>query len=47
MPRKVDARGAAADVSADFFDVENHPKITFSGRVTERTAGTAFKGRSG
>jgi polyisoprenoid-binding protein YceI len=30
--------------SADFFDVENHPKITFSGRFTERTAGTAFKG---
>jgi polyisoprenoid-binding protein YceI len=30
--------------SADFFDVENHPKITFSGRFTERTADTAFKG---
>src|SRR6266542_1439358 len=30
--------------SADFFDVENHPKITFSGRFTERTAGTTFKG---
>jgi polyisoprenoid-binding protein YceI len=30
--------------SADFFDVENHPKIAFSGRFTERTAGTAFKG---
>jgi polyisoprenoid-binding protein YceI len=31
--------------SADFFDVENHPKIIFSGRFTERTAGTAFKGK--
>jgi polyisoprenoid-binding protein YceI len=30
--------------SADFFDVENHPKITFSGRFTERTGSTAFKG---
>jgi polyisoprenoid-binding protein YceI len=30
--------------SADFFDVENHPKITFSGRFTERTGDTAFKG---
>ncbi len=30
--------------SADFFDVENHPKITFSGRFTERTADTTFKG---
>jgi polyisoprenoid-binding protein YceI len=30
--------------SADFLDVENHPKISFSGRFTERTAGTAFKG---
>ena len=30
--------------SADFFDVENHPKITFSGRFTERTGGTSFKG---
>ena len=30
--------------SADFLDVENHPKITFSGRFTERTADTAFKG---
>jgi polyisoprenoid-binding protein YceI len=30
--------------SADFFDVENHPKITFKGRFTERLAGTAFKG---
>ena len=31
--------------SADFFDVENHPKITFSGRFTDRTGGTSFKGR--
>jgi polyisoprenoid-binding protein YceI len=30
--------------SADFFDVENHPNITFSGRFTERTGGTTFKG---
>lgn len=30
--------------SADFFDVENHPTITFSGRFSERTADTAFKG---
>jgi polyisoprenoid-binding protein YceI len=30
--------------SADFFDVANHPKITFSGRFTERMADTAFKG---
>jgi len=30
--------------SADFLDVENHPKITFSGRFTERTADSAFKG---
>jgi polyisoprenoid-binding protein YceI len=30
--------------SADFLDVENHPRISFSGRFTERTAGTAFKG---
>jgi polyisoprenoid-binding protein YceI len=29
--------------SADFLDVDNHPKITFQGRFTERTAGTAFK----
>ncbi len=29
--------------SADFFDVENHPKITFSGRFTERTGDTTFK----
>ena len=26
--------------SADFFDVDNHPKITFVGRFTERTGST-------
>jgi polyisoprenoid-binding protein YceI len=30
--------------SADFFDVENHPKIGFRGGFTERTGDTAFKG---
>ena len=30
--------------SADFLDVENHPKIAFSGHFTERTGGTTFKG---
>jgi polyisoprenoid-binding protein YceI len=30
--------------SADFFDVEKHPKISFSGHFTERTGHTAFKG---
>jgi len=29
--------------SADFFDVESHPKITFAGRFTERLGGTHFK----
>jgi polyisoprenoid-binding protein YceI len=29
--------------SADFFDVENHPKIAFSGSLTERTGDIAFK----
>jgi polyisoprenoid-binding protein YceI len=29
--------------SADFFDVENYPKITFTGRFTERTGDTNFK----
>jgi polyisoprenoid-binding protein YceI len=28
---------------ADFFDVENHPTITFDGRLTERTGATSFK----
>jgi polyisoprenoid-binding protein YceI len=32
--------------SADFFDVESHPKITFSGHFTERTGGTTFKGEA-
>jgi polyisoprenoid-binding protein YceI len=30
--------------SADFFDVENHPRISFHGRFTERTGATTFKG---
>ncbi len=30
--------------SVDFFDVENHPKITFTGRFAERTGATTFKG---
>jgi polyisoprenoid-binding protein YceI len=29
--------------SADFFDVENHPQITFAGRITERTGDINFK----
>ena len=29
--------------SADFFDVENHPTITFTGRFTERTGAEHFK----
>ena len=49
---EIDATGvwtgeAARDAhlrSADFFDVENHPKITFSGRFSERTGSTTFKG---
>ena len=32
--------------SADFFDVDNHPRITFSGRFAERTGSTAFKGEA-
>jgi len=30
--------------SADFLDVDNHPEVTFNGRFTDRTGGTAFKG---
>jgi polyisoprenoid-binding protein YceI len=30
--------------SADFFDVENHPRIDFSGRFGDRTGDTDFKG---
>jgi polyisoprenoid-binding protein YceI len=30
--------------SADFFDVENHPQITFAGSFTERSGADAFKG---
>jgi polyisoprenoid-binding protein YceI len=30
--------------SADFFDVDNHPKISFRGRFTERGGDTSFKG---
>jgi polyisoprenoid-binding protein YceI len=30
--------------SADFLDVQNHPRITFTGRFTEQTGGTTFKG---
>lgn len=30
--------------SADFFDVETYPKITFRGRATERPGDTHFKG---
>jgi polyisoprenoid-binding protein YceI len=30
--------------SADFFDVGQHPKISFSGRFVERTGDTSFKG---
>jgi polyisoprenoid-binding protein YceI len=29
--------------SADFFDVENHPKINFEGELTERVGDTQFK----
>ena len=31
--------------SADFFDVENHPQITFNGRFTERSGASTFKGQ--
>jgi polyisoprenoid-binding protein YceI len=30
--------------SADFFDVDNHPKITFSGRFSEQTGASTFQG---
>ncbi len=30
--------------SADFFDVDNHPEITFSGRILERVGDMDFKG---
>ena len=32
--------------SADFFDVEAHPLITFKGRFIERTGDTEFKGEA-
>jgi polyisoprenoid-binding protein YceI len=32
--------------SADFFDVENHPKITFAGRLTDRTGDIDFKAQA-
>jgi polyisoprenoid-binding protein YceI len=32
--------------SADFFDVENHPDISFTGRFAERTGSTTFKGEA-
>jgi polyisoprenoid-binding protein YceI len=32
--------------SADFFDVENHPAITFAGRFTDRVGGNHFKGEA-
>ena len=49
---EIDATGiwtgeAARDAhlrSADFLDVDNHPRIAFRGRFSERTAETAFKG---
>lgn len=31
--------------SADFFDVDNHPAITFSGGFTERTGSSSFNGK--
>jgi polyisoprenoid-binding protein YceI len=49
---EIDAAGvwtgeAARDAhlrSADFFDVSRYPKLTFSGRIVERTGSTTFKG---
>jgi polyisoprenoid-binding protein YceI len=32
--------------SADFFDVESHPEITFAGRLTERTGDINFKAQA-
>src|SRR3984893_16467439 len=32
--------------SADFFDVEHHPEITFEGRLTERTGDINFKAQA-
>jgi polyisoprenoid-binding protein YceI len=32
--------------SADFFDVESYPQITFAGRFTARTGATTFKGEA-
>jgi polyisoprenoid-binding protein YceI len=32
--------------SADFFDVENHPKISFAGRFTEQTGATTYNGEA-
>jgi polyisoprenoid-binding protein YceI len=32
--------------SADFFDVENHPRITFAGGLTERTGDIDFKAQA-
>jgi polyisoprenoid-binding protein YceI len=32
--------------SADFFDVENHPRITFAGRLIERTGDISFKAQA-
>jgi polyisoprenoid-binding protein YceI len=32
--------------SADFFDVEHHPRITFAGRLTERTGDINFKAQA-
>jgi polyisoprenoid-binding protein YceI len=32
--------------SADFFDVESHPTISFTGRFAERTGSTTFKGNA-